>query len=343
MSLSFAACLLACTPTGVNIDPVTKAPSTATLPTQPGTTTGQTGPTTGVTDTGSAYTTTYDCTQPAPTLPATWVSEDGYSDAEDFDFDGAGLAIAIYSGNLTGREKGGPYVRVISPGLINGQAAGTRVLPTGDYVVADVGRGTIELVDGVTGGADTLASGFNYPNGIEVDRDNNVYVADQDEDKIVRINAYDTTDFEVVAEVSNPNGLVLSPDGQTMYAGTFGIYGGNGNKIYKIDRDPAGGWMEATVLYQSGGGDGGYDGINVDVCGNVYWTEFIEGKVWRMLVGDTVPQRVATLPSYWIPNLRWGHDIGGWDRNILYVSDRQDGRIFELDMGIPGKKHVLMP
>jgi sugar lactone lactonase YvrE len=269
-------------------------------------------------------------------------SESGYSDSEDFDFDGAGLTIAIYSGNLTGKEKGGPYVRLISPGLIGGQAAGTRVLPTGDYVVADVGQGTLELVDGVSGAAITMASGFGYPNGVEVDSLNNVYVADQDANKIVRVNAYDNDDYELVAGgLTGPNGLVLSPDEQTLYVGTFADW--SGNKIYAIDRDPAGGWMEERVIFSSGGGDGGYDGINVDICGNVYWTEYIEGKVWRLLADGSSVDRVATLPSYWIPNLRWGHDIGGWERDILYVSDREDGRIFALEMGIPGKKHVLLP
>ena len=88
----------------------------------------------------------------------------------------------------------------------------------GINVVADVDNGSLDFIDGVTGGIVPLSTNFSYPNGVEVDEDSNVYVADQTQNKIVRINAYDTTDFEVISTaITGPNGVVLSPDGQTLY------------------------------------------------------------------------------------------------------------------------------
>ena len=83
---------------------------------------------------------------------------------------------------------------------------------------------------------------------------------------------------------------------------------------------------------------GGFDGINVDICGNVYITEYGTGKIYR-ITPDGVGTMVVDLPSFWIPNLRWGNGIGGWETDILYVTAYD--RLYALEMGILGKPHVL--
>ena len=294
-------------------------------------------PTTGTTTTGTTTTPTtppFDCDIPLPVMPGLVHTYTGYSTAEDFDFDGYGYAVALHNGNLTGKDQTGD-VKVISPNVAS-ETAGSRILATGDFAVA-TWNGTVVLVDGVTGGKTTLISNMSYPNGVEVDIHDNVYVADQNEGKIVRINAYNTNDFEEIATgLSNPNGVILTEDEQTLYVGSFG-----GGVVYAIDRNPAGGWFEERILFSSPGPDNGYDGINVDICGNVYFTEWIVGKVRRITPDGLQVDEVATLPSYWIPNLRWGNDVGGWANDRLYVSDRESGRIFELDVGIPGKTPLV--
>lgn len=335
--------MVGCTDPGtVNIDP--KPQPTGTN--NPLSTTSSTTSTFTTSTTTSTKPTTpeYDCNV-IPSIPVGYHIVGEFSDSEDFDFNGAGNAVAMYSGNLTERSYDGLTSNVLAAGVVSGfgQAAGTRTLSTGDYVVADVGNGALDFIDGTTGGSVPLSTNFSYPNGVEVDSDDNVYVADQTLGKVVRINAYDTSDFEVItSSITGPNGVILSPDGQTLYVGTFADF--PSNKVWAIDRDPAGGWMPARVIYESGGGDNGYDGINVDICGNVYFTEWIVGRVFRLLAdGSSGKELVAELPSSWIPNLRWGHDIGGWERDVLYVSDRDQGRIFGLEMGIPGKRHVVLP
>ena len=98
----------------------------------------------------------------------------------------------------------------------------------------------------------------------------------------------------------------------------------------------------------SGGGGGGgggvngsawgLDGLNVDACGYVYVTEYVDGVVWRINPDGTGLGKAATLPSGWIPNMHWGTGIGGWDPEILYVADRDEGRLFALEIGKPGKE-----
>ena len=93
--------------------------------------------------------------------------------------------------------------------------------------------------------------------------------------------------------------------------------------------------------------EGGLDGINVDECNNVYVTEYVSGKVWRFPEGGspdgTGAEVVAELPSYWIPNARWGSGVGGWEKGLLYIMDRETGGIFELDLGLGGGDVAYQP
>lgn len=297
--------------------------------------TGDTGlDTSGTGDTGGIG---FDCTAPWPTQPVSVQQLDGWTTAEDFDFDGDGYVVSVQNSNLFATD---PYgnVRVVSPNISN-WTAGTRALATGDFVVADAANGELVLIDHLTGAQTVLMAGLAYPNGVEVDADHNVYVAENDGNRVNRVNAYDPYDREVVAEGPQfPNGLILSPDQQTLYIGSFGA-----GKIYAVDRDPAGGWQPHRVFYDPAGGDNGFDGINVDICGNVYITEWITGKVFRVSPDGQQAVIVAELDSSWIPNLRWGVGVAGWDPDTLYVADRDRGRLFAIEVGIPGNPHLLAP
>ncbi len=81
---------------------------------------------------------------------------------------------------------------------------------------------------------------------------------------------------------------------------------------------------------------GGLDGLNVDSCDNLYVTEYIQGKIWRFSSEGAEPELVVKLSSAWIPNLHWGNGVGGWEKDLLYVMDREDRGIFVLDVGVEG-------
>lgn len=288
--------------------------------------TGSTG-STGHTGTG------LDCSV-LPPVPVTYTTLNAFNTSEDFDLDGDGFMCSITNSNLACKDLYGT-TKIVAPGVA-ASSAGTRVLPTGDWVVANVGAGGLVRVDAVTGGSVTLLSGLEYPNGVEVDENNQVYVAEQNAGRVRQVDAYTGVQSLVATGLSNPNGVILSPDGNTLYVGSFG-----GGVIYAVDRLAPEVWDAPRILYNPSSGDGGFDGINVDACGNVYITEFLQGKVYRITPDGLNATLVVDLPSGWIPNLRWGHGINGWETDILYVTAFD--RIYALDMGIEGKKHVLAP
>ncbi len=329
--LSTLLVLAACGPSnGVNIDPIGDDDDDDT-------TTGDDDDTdTDTTDTApeTPPTPAYDCSI-LPQVPVNFDTLQGYSDAEDFDFDDAGYAIAIYDENLFGQNRAGD--REVRSASVSRETAGTRMLITGDVVVADVRNGSLKLIDSNTQGVSTILGGLSYPNGVEVDANDYVYVAEQNTGRLQRVNAYDPQDRMTVATgMNNPNGVIMTEDEQIIYVGSFG-----GGMIYAIDRIGPDEWDEPRILIQNPNWDWGFDGINVDTCGNVYWTEYIAGVVRRVTPDGQDIAQVANLPSGWIPNLRWGAGYGGFETDRMYVSDRDQGRIFELHMGIPGKKHLL--
>lgn len=88
---------------------------------------------------------------------------------------------------------------------------------------------------------------------------------------------------------------------------------------------------------------GGLDGINVDACGNLYVTEYIEGVVWRFTEENADAETVARLRAEWIPNMHWGNGIGGWEKDVLYVSDRTHAGVYALEVGVEGHPDAYQP
>jgi hypothetical protein len=301
----------------------------ATDGTEPTGTTGATG-TTGFT----GETAEEDLCAELPPVPLVYDVINDFETAEDFDLDVDGFLCTILSNNLTCKNQAGDF-KVLSPNVAQ-ITAGTRVLPTGDWVVADVGNGALVRIDTATGAKSVVLGGLQYPNGVEVGRDGWVFVAENNGSKVRQVDPY-TGDQHLVANgLLAPNGVILSPDEQTMYVGSFG-----GGLIYAIDRLGPTEWDEARVLYDPPGPDGGFDGINVDSCGNVYITEYIKGRIYRITPDGLTRDLVVDFQDSWIPNMRWGHGVGGWETDILYVTAWD--RILALHAGLPGKTHVAFP
>ena len=277
-----------------------------------------------------------DCTV-LPPVPVNYQTINAFNTAEDFDIDGDGYLVTIDNGNLVGMDMYGDQ-KLVASSVTNGGSAGTRILPNGDWVVADVGQGALKLVEMATGVKRTLLGGLAYPNGVEVDSNGIVYVAENSGARLRWVDSATGDAGTISNNLVQPNGVILSPDEQTIYVGSFG-----GGVIYAIDRVTPGtqDWTNQRILYETQGWDGGFDGINVDICGNVYITEFTTGKIYRITPDGQDTALVVNLPSGWIPNMRWGHDINGWQTDIMYVSGWSE--IYALDMGIEGKHHILMP
>jgi len=260
-----------------------------------------------------------------------WGTLTGFSTAEDFTFDELGNYVAVHQGNLVRMDYNGNVVEYIAPGF--GEMSGTSILANGDIVIANPGSGAVIRVAS-NGGQETIISGINYPNGVTVDTEGYVYVSGHDDGQIYRVDPYDPSTVEIIADgMGGANGMAFSPNGEVLYVCSF-----YQSKIWSIRRD-SGGWGEPHLIGQYG--TGGLDGLNVDECGNLYVTEYIQGIVYRIdpnedVIGSPNAQVIANLPSSWIPNLHWGRSITnpGFDDRTLYVADRGQGLLFALDVGV---------
>ena len=92
-----------------------------------------------------------------------------------------------------------------------------------------------------------------------------------------------------------------------------------------------------------GGGGGGFDGINVDLCGRVYISEYVTGFVWRWDEEGADPVQVTEFLASWIPNMHWGNGLGGWESDVLYVADRDTAGVFGLHLDVEGRRKPSYP
>ena len=324
MRVSILLLSVGCTPVSTNSNDTSSTPKNDTSVDTDDTS--DTDDTDDTGDTGKKKPREVDCENPAE-LPIEYETLYGYSTAEDFTFGADGRLVAVRQGNLVGFTDSSEF-DIIAPGF--GEMSGTSVLSGGDYVLANPNNGTVVRVT-PEGGQTIILTGVTYPNGVTVGTDDLVYVSGHTFGNIYQVNP-DTAESTIIArDIEGANGMAFSPDGQTLYICSF--YDGT---VWALDRDGKDGWDEPRLLGRMSGGWAGLDGLNVDECGFVYVTEYVAGIVWRIdpYAENFDPEIVARLPSYWIPNLHWGREGEVFSKELLYVSDRESGRLFTLDLGV---------
>jgi sugar lactone lactonase YvrE len=421
---------------------------------------------------------------------------DGFAGAEDFAFDNEGYLVSVNNyGALFRKTQDGD--REVIAGDV-GTAAGTHMLADGDIAICNVERGTVERY-GMDGSMEVIVSGLLYPNGMDVDAEGYIYVAEQTARRVRRVDPA-TGDYEFLAtQLNQPNGVAWNPTYTTLFIGSFG-----GDVVYAIDRaedgtfgavreystvagagntieddcadlasgeqcylasgagvgacsealecesdrdteacatlgeddacstelmgetiesvcsvDPVDGtvfcprsdtsrieacadgaksceldgangsctssWegvsicvtnQERSTAYTADctervegeacevtnpaapdhgvctayGADlycipdwysaqsrGYLDGIAVDECDNVYVTEYIQGIVWQIPPDGSGAREFMSLDAQWIPNIHWGNGHGGWEKDTMYIMDRDKGGVFALDVDVGGK------
>lgn len=276
-----------------------------------------------------------------PVLPADYQILEGFGSGEDFDFDASGRHGSVEGGILLLRTIDGEF-EVFLPGIGDG-TTGTRQLPSGDWVVAVTSTG--DLLRVTSGGTEVLLSGLSYPNGVEVDPDGYVYVSENSGERVQRVHA-DTGESMVVAEgLDNPNSIIETADGDTLYIGTCSPTGWFGRGlIYAIERTGPDSWAEPEIIFESEG-QGCIDALNVDACGRLYFFDYTDGfaecTAWRLHLDSGEIELAVEVSGRWVSNMRWGHDIGGWSSTTLYACDRLEEALFAIELGVPGKPPVL--
>lgn len=122
--------------------------------------------------------------------------------------------------------------------------------------------------------------------------------------------------------------VILDVEGYADGTCQQGYYGG-------LTCDP--GWY-------GGGGytfHGGLDGVQVDVCGYVWVTEYTFGYVWRFPPEGGEPELAVETGTFWIPNMHWGTGVGGWELDTMYMQDRFTDELLVIPVGLPGVPTAL--
>lgn len=119
----------------------------------------------------------------------------------------------------------------------------------------------------------------------------------------------------VIDDYKQPNGLIGTPDGKTIYVSDI-----NDGKIWKYDIQPDGTLAKKTFFAPEGS-----DGMTIDNLGNVYLTNKV------VSVFDKTGKSIARIE---VPEQPSNVCFGGKKRNILFITARTS--VYILKMNVKG-------
>lgn len=121
--------------------------------------------------------------------------------------------------------------------------------------------------------------------------------------------------FWVIDDYKQPNGLIGTPDGKTLYVSDI-----NDRKIWKYDIQADGTLSNKTFFAPEGS-----DGMSIDNKGNVYLTNK------AVSVFDKTGKKIATIE---VPETPSNVSFGGKKRNTLFITARTS--VYTLKMNVKG-------
>jgi hypothetical protein len=259
-----------------------------------------------------------------PPLPWAFRLVAGPPVSEDFTFDEDGYLLALSKNNLVRVARGGPAQLVASAVAISG--TGVRVLPGGDFVVADEVRGTVQRLD-ASGGRRNVGTNIRGPNGIQRGPGGSLYVTDLSGGNLYRVDPGAGVTTLLTFVVDDADGLAFSNDYQALFVNSFGS-----GEIYRLPVMPDGS-VGAPVRFAEGLGHP--DGMTIDECGNLYVAGYGDGKL-RRVAPDGKIELVADFEINPVTAVNFGSGKQGWDARALYVMNYAEGGVFELQVGVRG-------
>jgi len=178
-----------------------------------------------------------------------------------------------------------PVVRRLSAFTRDSQATnGLRFTPEGDLIACQGGAGRLIRFDGQTGEMSVLAERYGgkklqSPNDADYDRHGRIYFSSRtgsaDLDTTNKKSLYradpDGSVHQLLTEpeIHMPNGVVVSPDGKTLYVIEADGGEGRNRNILAFDLADDGSISNRRVLIDLYPGRSG-DGMRIDVVGNLY-------------------------------------------------------------------------
>ena len=214
----------------------------------------------------------------------------------------------------------------------------------GDLLLADHKVGAISVValPGLTldaGAQQRNATRFNSPNDLVLRGDGNLYFTDpdfqapqprpQDGTRVYRIAPpFLTGEITIVDQsINNPNGVTLSPDGNTLY-----VAGGSTLRRYALDAAGV-----ATQPDDITNDMQVADGMTVDCAGNVY---AVENSGRRVRVFNPDGEEIGAIgPGPFDDMGLTNVAFGGPNRTTLFISSAsqdQRGGLYSVELQVPG-------
>jgi gluconolactonase len=194
------------------------------------------------------------------------------------------------------------------------------------------------------GSVTVLASHFdgkrlNSPNDLCFDPEGRIYFTDprygdrsdveQDKMAVYRIEV-DGSLSRVIDDVETPNGILMAPDGKTIYLVDNNPEEGGGRTLlaYGYDGETET-WLRKAELYDFAPGRGG-DGMVLDVEGNIYLTAGV-GDLGGVYVFSAQGQHLSFLPT---PETPTNCTFGGADLMTLYITASTS--VYAVECELPG-------
>ena len=176
---------------------------------------------------------------------------------------------------------------------------------------------------------DYMEKHLNGPNDLWIAPDGDIYFTDpyyhrdywqeghteQQESRGVYHLSTDGVVTQVINDYKQPNGIIGTPDGKTLYVADI-----NDRKIWKYDIQPDGTLVNKTFLAPKGS-----DGMTIDDRGNIYLTM---GKVWVYSPDGELIQEIE------VPESPSNVCFGGKHRDILFITARTS--VYTLKMKVKG-------
>lgn len=299
-------------------------------------------PTPPTTDTMTVLVETATPTDTAPELcvlppaPTAWTYFTGIPVSEDFTFDELGNMVNIDQGpDALFRT---PYLgppEILAP-YSSPEVAGVAFTLDGRLALADEGNGALVLL-GLDGSTTVLNGSLNQPNSIAVDDQGFIFVTAFDQ--ILRVDPVTGVSTTLITLPGlDLDGLVFAPGFLRLWFN----YDEESIVAY-LDLDTSGNVLATKTVVQLPQFGGELDGMTMDECGNVYAIE-TDGSLYRVFPDGTA-ELLLTLggvDGMTTSSLHFGSGIGGWEADHLYVINRYGG-MFEVEIGIPGRKDPHLP
>lgn len=163
---------------------------------------------------------------------------------------------------------------------------------------------------------------FNSPNDLTIDRKGRIYFTDPrytgtepreiDTESVYRIDR-DGMVTKIIADVSKPNGIILSPDMKSLYLADNDPKGKRQLLAFPLKDD---GSVGAKKVLCDFGDDRGIDGMSIDTKGNI-WATAGRGKTGGVHVFTPEGKKIDFIPT---PEVPTNCVFGGKDRKTLYVT-----------------------